>query len=413
MNIIFTDDFFDQGREKERFGSDRDYTNNRDEYSNAPRGWNDPWAIPWPKIPGGGEPDRIPLPDDGGSNCPCEDSKNVMGYYIPWHFMLEKHHYHKSKGSNITIDYINESYPEYRRWGIHLCMDNIKNYIDNRVLPLVEPHLSGPRETRYFRDYAVYLMVMKTLAHEWGHYRVELLALEQMEGLTTIMKPDDVCHFSGNYLKYFRSTARVHNDFEEVFAEWCALRLGIYNSKMIRPDHLPAILPVKKKEITKDWLIRQGVLGSMKNNSSPYGDIAKWVDFNELESDQLLNEYVSGKTTLSRVIGKYTMTHGAKIIDLAMHNVNCYSKENIISRRNEPFVSSWWKWKPEIASVRPGLGLELNPQAAAFETESYGNQKRTLRALHLDKPLILDSFKRDIYRLPLENFSLLPVKVYH
>ena len=83
MNIIFTDDFFDQGREKERFGSDRDYTNNRDEYSNAPREWSDPWAIPWPKIPGGGEPDRIPLPDDGGNNCPCEDSKNVMGYYIP------------------------------------------------------------------------------------------------------------------------------------------------------------------------------------------------------------------------------------------------------------------------------------------------------------------------------------------
>jgi hypothetical protein len=280
-------------------------------------------------------------------------------------------------------------------------------------MPTVGPHLKDPSEVRYYRDYAVYLMVMKTLAHEWGHYRVELLALEQMEGLTTIMKPDDVCHFSGNYLKYFRSTARTNDDFEEVFAEWCALRLGVYNSKMIRPDHLPAIFPDRKNEITKDWLIRRGVLGSMKNNYSPYGDIAKWVDFDALESDQLLNEYVSGKTTLSRVIGKYTMTNGAKIIDLAMHNLNCYSKENIISRRNEPFVSSWWKWKPEIASVRPGLGLELNPQAAAFETESYGNQKRTLRALYFDKPLILDSFKRDIYRLPLENFSLLPVKVYH
>ena len=327
--------------------------------------------------------------------------------------MMEKHHYHKSKGSNITIEYINESYPECRRWGIHLCMDNIKNYVDNCVMPLVGPHLKGSEEVRYYRDYAVYLMVMKTLAHEWGHYRVELLALQQMEGLTAIMKPEDVCHLSGNYLKYFRSTARTNDDFEEVFAEWCALRLGVYNSKMIRPDDLPAIFPSRKNEITKDWLIRQGVLGSMKNNSAPYGDIAKWVDFDALESDQLLNEYVTGKTNLSRAIGKYTKTKGAKIIDLAMHNVNCYSRENIRNSRNEPFVSSWKKRMPKIASVRPGLGLELNPQAAAFDPQSYGSKNRTSRALYLDKPLVLDSFKRDIYRLPLENFSILPVKVYH
>jgi hypothetical protein len=413
MNIIFTDDFFEQGRQKQFFSDERAYPTNRDQENYETRGWNDPWAIPWPKIPGGGEPDRIPLPDDSGNNCPCEDSKNVMGYYIPWHFMLEKHHYHKSKGSNITIEYINESYPECRRWGIHLCMGNIKNYIDNLVMPLVGPHLSGPREVRYFRDYAVYLMVMKTLAHEWGHYRVELLALQQMEGLTTIMKAEDVCHFSGNYLKYFRSTARKYDDFEEVFAEWCALRLGVYNSKMIRPDDLPAIFPVRKNEITKDWLIRKGVLGSMKNNSAPYGDIAKWINFDALESDQLLNEYVTGKTNLSRAIGKYTMTEGAKIIDLVMHNVNCYSRENISTRRNKPLVSSWKKSMLEIASVRPGLGLELNPQAPAFDPGAYGSKNRTSRALYLDKPLVLDSFNRDIYRLPLENFSLLPVKVYH
>jgi hypothetical protein len=107
------------------------------------------------------------------------------------------------------------------------------------------------------------------------------------------------------------------------------------------------------------------------------------------------------------------MTEGAKIIDLVMHNVNCYSRENISTRRNEPLVSSWKKSMLEIASVRPGLGLELNPQAPAFDPGTYGSKNRTSRALYLDKPLVLDSFKRDIYRLPLENFSLLPVKVYH
>ncbi len=418
MNINFTDDFFKQGREIHRFGNvERDelesYPNERNPDRKEPEAF-DPWAIPWPKIPGGGEPYKLPLPDEGGNNCPCQDSKNVMGYYIPWHFMLEQQHYYKTKGSNRTIECINKSYPECRQWGIHICMDNINNYIDHCLMPEVRSHLTDAKEQKYFRDYAVYLMVMKTVAHEWGHYRVELLALQQMEAMSTIMKAEDVCHFSGNYLKYFRSTARTHNDFEEVFAEWCALRYGVYNSKMIRPDDLPEIFQLRKNEITKDWLIRRGVLDSMRKNSSPYGDITTWIDFNKLESDILLYEYVKGEITLSKVIGKYTKTNRFKIIDLIMHNINCFSKENIFSNRNQPFVSNNWKWKREIASLRPSIGLDQNPQGVSFDIKNYGRKKTTLSSvLSLDKPLLLDSFKYPIYRLPLENLSLLPVKVYH
>ena len=411
MNIVFTDDFFRDGKKGNPFEQDkeREYTRNRD----TPTLIQDPWGIPWPTIPGGGEPDQVPLPDDGSSGCPCDRSKNVMGYYVPWHFMLEKHHHHKHKGRHVTIEHIDQSYDECRRWGIHLCMDNIINYIDNRLMPLVTPHLSGPREVRYYRDYAVYLQVMKTLAHEWGHYRAEILALEQMEGLSSIMQPNEVEHFSGNYLRYFRNTARWSDDFEEVFAEWCALRLGVYNTKMIRPDDLPSIFPVRKDQITKDWLIRKGLLGSMKRNMRPYGDIANWVNFDELESSQLLDDYVAGKTSLSRAIGKYTFKGDFKMIDLAMHNINCYSKENIGSKRYSPIASLDSPLFGEAASMRPGIGLELNPQSASYDPKLYGSKRRTSRALFLDKPLILDSFEQDIYRLPLENFSILPVKVYH
>ena len=146
---------------------------------------------------------------------------------------------------------------------------------------------------------------------------------------------------------------------------------------------------------------------------APYGDIKHWVDFDALESSKLLNDYVSGRTNLSRAIGKYTNTRGHKIIDLAMHNMNCYSDENMITRRYSPISSSGKSFIRDVASVRPGIGYELNPQAASYDPEMYGSRRRTSRALFLEKPLVLDSFKNDIYRLPLENFKLLPVKVYH
>jgi hypothetical protein len=94
-------------------------------------------------------------------------------------------------------------------------------------------------------------------------------------------------------------------------------------------------------------------------------------------------------------------------------NINCYSRENITSRRYNPITSSRRPFHREAASIRPGIGLELNPQSASYDPELYGSKRRTSRALFLEKPLVLDSFKQDIYRLPLENFSILPVKVYH
>lgn len=416
MNIVFTDDFFRDGKDKHRFeetdtlkGPSNDYPSNRE----MPPQNEDPWGTPWPAIPGGGEPDHIPLPGEGGGECLCDESENVMGYYIPWHFMLEKHHFEKKKGFKGSVDDINNSLPECRQWGIHLCMDNIINYVDSSLMPQVSPHLSGPKEVKYYRDYAVYLQVMKTLAHEWGHYRAEVLALEQMEGLTSIMDEYGVIQYSGNYLKYFRSTASKSNDFEEVFAEWCALRLGVYNTKMIRPDDLPSVFPARKDQITKDWLIRIGLLGSMKSNMAPYGDVARWVDFDELESSQLLDDYITGKTNLSRAIGRYTFTGAFKIIDHVMHNINCYSKENVGSKRYAPVTSRGRSLYGEAASIRPGIGLELNPQSASYDPDLYGSKRRTSRALFLEKPLVLDSFKQDIYRLPLENFSVLPVRVYH
>ena len=45
-------------------------------------------------------------------------------------------------------------------------------------MPQVGPYLSDFNQKAYFRDYAIYLKVISVVAHEWGHYRTEVLSLE-------------------------------------------------------------------------------------------------------------------------------------------------------------------------------------------------------------------------------------------
>ena len=151
----------------------------------------------------------------------------------------------------------------------------------------------------------------------------------------------------------------------------------------------------------------------MKNNIKPYSDIVNWVDFNGLQSEESLENYVSQKVNLSKLVGKYTDSGAHKIIDLVMHNINYFSRENFNSRRYSLIQSGGMFRSNEIASMRNSIGYSLNPQAPTFDISSYGNSSRVRRALYLDKPLRLKSFVTDIYRLPLKNYNILPVKVYH
>ena len=162
---------------------------------------------------------------------------------------------------------------------------------------------------------------------------------------------------------------------------------------MIRPDNaIPYVSPIKKDELTKDWLIRSGVLDGMKISNKPYSDIVNWVDFNGLQSDESLENYVSQKVNLSKLVGKYTNSGEHKIIDLAMHNTNYFSRENLKSRRYSYIPSIGMFRSNEIASMRNSIGYSLNPQAPTFDINSYGSQSRVRRSLYLDRPLRLKSF---------------------
>ena len=107
-----------------------------------------------------------------------------MGYYIPWHIILNET---KKSGRNPNnpdhIKFFNDQRDDCRKWGIHICMKNIKAYVDYQLMPVVEGKLKNHNEIEFYRDYATYLQIMSTLAHEWGHYRTEILALQQMESL--------------------------------------------------------------------------------------------------------------------------------------------------------------------------------------------------------------------------------------
>jgi hypothetical protein len=260
-------------------------------------------------------------------------------------------------------------------------------------------------------------MVMKVLAHEWGHYQTEVLEIQQINSLSQIMEPSEVHYFGGNYLKYFISTAGRRDDFEEVFAEWCALRFGVFNANLIRPDNLPNLPHSQEVKLKRDWLIRKGLLGSMQFTNAPYGHITHWVNFNELASIERVNQYINGENTMSYAIGQATKRSfkrigNLKMIDIVMHNINYYSRNNF-SRTNPVSMVRSTSANPGMAvsSLRPGLGLNQNPQSPNMDKNNYMDPSRS-GVVRLTKPLRLNGFRYDIERLPLRSYDELPVKVY-
>jgi len=415
----FTNDYFDWAFQSNSIEREDDFpvsneSRDREEWPNERFTDDDPFGMVWPKIPNGGEPKGVITGYE--PDCSCEKDRHVMGYYIPWHFTMERVFRRTGEINPFLIEEEDSNRKECKKWGIHLCMTNIQRWIDQDLMPLVSASLS-PVEQIYYRDYAEYLMVMKVLAHEWGHYQTEVLEIQQINSLSQIMDPRDVHYFGGNYLKYFISTAGRRDDFEEVFAEWCALRFGVFNANLIRPDNLPKLPNSKELILKRDWLIRKGLLGSMQSANAPYGHIKDWVDFEELSSLDRVNQYIGGVNSMSYAVGRATRNSlkysgNLKMIDIVMHNINCYSRNNFSKHYPIPAVrSTSGHVGMPISSLRPGLGLNQNPQSPNMDKSNYMEPTRR-GIVKLTKPLKLNGFRYDIERLPLKSYDELPVKVY-
>ncbi len=375
---------------------------------------DDPFGVIWPSIPNAGEPRGVVSGYE--PDCSCENDTNIMGYYIPWHFTMERVFKRTGVVNPELIREEDSIRKECKRWGIHLCLANIQRWIDHNLMPLVSNSLSADEQV-YYRDYAEYLMVMKVIAHEWGHYQTEVLEIQQINSLSQIMEPSEVHYFSGNYLKHFISTAGRRDDFEEVFAEWCALRFGVFNANLIRPDNLPNLPQPQEVKLKRDWLIRKGLLGSMQFTNAPYGHITDWVDFNELASIERVNQYINGENTMSYAVGQATKRSSKRIgnlkmIDIVMHNINFYSRNNFNRPNPVGFVKSTSSVpRKVVSSLRPGLGLNQNPQSPNMDKNNYMEPSRS-GAVRLSKPLKLNGFLYHIERLPLKCYDELPVQVY-
>jgi hypothetical protein len=418
MEFVFTPEFFEWGNNQSTrlMTGEKEWNGDKPREREKDEPFDDSgWGFPWPKIPNNGEPEGPFWEDnDGGDpkNCACEND-NVMGYYIPKHFIYETAHRKGLDPNDFkNIEKVNNKRIECKKWGIHICLNNIQKYVDYQLIPLVDSKITNLKERQYFRDYAVYLLVMNVVAHEWAHYRTEVLAFQQYEGLSAILDPYDLIEFGGNYLTYFRATAGSANNFEEVFAEWNSLRFGIFNSRLVRPDNMSGIAITDQQRLQRDWLIRYGILHSMERGSRPYGDIVNWVDFDGLKSNESMADYVNEGFTLSRTVSKYSSVRSPKMIDIMLHNINCYSKKNYKTKQHKLALSTSVGSKSYSASIRPGLGFDVYDQSPAFDKMTYAKKNKARGVLYIEKGIRIPSFKKDIHRLPFKNYKIMPVTVY-
>lgn len=182
---------------------------------------------PWPKLhetePAGifmGPPIDPPNFTLTGFDFPFQ-AKSLLGYYIPWNLVsLSYINTYKNKPINVdSIVAYNSSLPKHLKFGIHLCTQNI-SHIVNQV------RIAGTSEEEviYKRKFCLYLMLSYVLAHEWSHYRSEVLSF-QLQSLCKLIKGNNHTEDTPSYLSYlFHEIRTWSTSFEEVYAEWSSIR---------------------------------------------------------------------------------------------------------------------------------------------------------------------------------------------
>lgn len=327
-------------------------------------------------------------------NPPC-GLGNVLGYYIPYHFVMVSYRnkYGVPKNHQEVLMY-NEKLPRNSRFGIHLCEETIIKYIESRA------------ESKMYFELSLALLVQNVIAHEWGHYRAELNAIQQMIHLQSVSSDQRM-----SYVNYILMMNGRHNNFEEVFADYCGLKLGIFNPKYKNPD--PLITKTEQLRMTQYQLS----IGLFKNRNSPYGDLKFWMK-NPYQMDNavvsLVNnpQYANRMVKLSLNLNSAHSPYSSELIDVLTHNQAQFIKNRnmvnrIISSRG-PYIDfneldSFWQYtaKDDFMNI-PRVSKKTSLNIDLFGTH--------LEAV-LEKILSPASRRRHgLYKLPLDTFpELLPL----
>lgn len=237
---------------------------------------------------------------------PCRSS--TLGYYLPYHAVLKT--FHKKYGKPFKHEHVlefNSQLDETSRYGIHLCEQTILDYIDNKLMA----KRLGPE----YEELALALLLQTVIAHEWGHYRSELNGIQisqLLQGLGTTS--------SFNYLEYFVSTAQMRNsDFEEVFADYCGIKMGVFNIRYENPSK--SLTSKQKYEMVRLRLAEC----IFENINSPYGDLKYWMK-NPWEMDEAIQKLISNPRSANKRVqsalklNKAESPYGSTLLDVVNHN---------------------------------------------------------------------------------------------
>lgn len=355
------------------------------------------WLNPWPTLPSM----DITFP---WSTCdeidvirlqpPCEDL-NVLGYYIPYHALLKTFFRHKGQPLNhIEVLRFNRDLPEHSRYGIHICEDAITNYVDET--------LRAKNIGIHYRELALALLIQAVIGHEWGHYRAEVNSLQINRFLKSTGSRE-----SCNYNAYQIYMRRIKKDnFEEVFADYCSLKMGVFNPKF-ELDNLYGSSNVHKEMVK--LRIAQCIF---ENDNSPYGDLKYWMK-NQSEFDSIIETLINNPSQVRRRVAFALKLNKAKspfqsdLIDVLTHN-----QMQFITKRDKSILIRSRESRVDFDEVDTFWQFISRDPLVSNRT-SKNNLRIPLRAHSLSSTLskiLPTDFKNDSWRVPLITIpDLLPL----
>jgi hypothetical protein len=283
------------------------------------------WSNPWPELPGIDEPHETEF-DFSEINLSLPKNRcatrSYLGYYLSWHIVgiSFQNQYRRLPRSGDELKDYNDKLPEENRFGIHICCNAIDNYINKFDTSGFEDE----KEIENYLEYCTFLTMIYVIAHEWGHYRSECLSFQinNLISAVTGVKGSNLCP---SYLSYFAFKKRYPlSNFEEVFAEWAALKFGVFNYHLKKPAFANRITNWPIVEATVKFMLTNCI--SNPNRNRPYSDIRHWFDFSGLVDNKILERISQNKKSQNRSVNDSSKISNVKsykkgrIIDMLMHN---------------------------------------------------------------------------------------------
>ena len=376
----------------------------------SPKGWGNPW------------PD-LPMPDDehpdfdltkiklSNSVNPCA-KLTILGYYMSWHIVgvSFKNENGREPHDGYELVRYNNNLPIENRYGIHVCCKSIEQYITKFKTDGIPAN-----QKENYLEYCTYLTLIYVISHEWGHYRSEVMSF-QLNRLTAAVTGAANSDFATSYLSYFVfKKQHPKSNFEEVFAEWASLKMGVFNYFIDKPNFANQISNWSQVEATVKFMLAEVI--SRPNRVKPYSDIRYWIDFKNLTSSEILARLSANNRSLNRSVNDNVNIEQIKFLkngrmsDLLMHNQMQFSKKHVY---NGTIVSAPlnYPYEPDSAFYLLGDDECLSTKAETTNPNKYITLGNPIFKTEQEKKLskinkVIDGLKNNAY-----STLILPIRVF-